>query len=156
MAKTRKAHAAAPRAAMPTSDPKIIENARREAPVRREVAVSAGPPDYGITIVVPDPADLDLGAINTVTAATRFGRAVLFPPGSVDGVANPDQYTFVAYVSQSLGPVAMYIPENAAGLLFADLPDGVAPPAGSTLFDAISSAIKHQIGPNPPDGTGNG
>jgi hypothetical protein len=155
---------ARPRAAASTKDKDKIAKATRESPVRHDVAVSAGVPDYGIAIVVPDGDDLDLGSLNTITPQDGFpGRAVLFPPGSVDGVdvngkqVDKDQFTFVAYIAKALGPTAVFIPLNASGVIFADLPNGPMPPAaGITLFDAISSAIQNQIGPPPPDGTGNG
>lgn len=148
-----------PKSVSPTTDKSAIAKATIKSPVRLAAEISAGAPDYGILITPPDPADLDLGALNTITPPPGFtGRAVLFPPGSVPNV-DPNQYTFVAYIAGALGPTSVYVPSNAQGLLFADLPNGVLPPkaaAGLTLFDAISSAIQHQVGPPPPDGTGNG
>jgi hypothetical protein len=152
---------ARPRAKAATKNVNEVARATPKKPVKLDLGgTTAGAPDYGIVIVVPDPDDLDLGATNTVQPEAGFlGRAVLLPPGSLPNV-DPDQYSFVAYVSAAVGPTAVYIPVNADGVLFADLPNGVLPPktvnAGMTLFDAISSAINNQVGPPPPDGTGNG
>jgi hypothetical protein len=138
------------------ADEATIKAATRQKPSKK----SAADANFGISIVVPDPADLVLNGLNPVAPEAGFpGRAVLFPPGSVPGV-DPDQYTFVAYVSQSIAqgeqPTSIFFPSNVDGLLFADLPNGpLTPPGASSLFAALASAIQNQVGPPPPDGTGN-
>jgi hypothetical protein len=124
------------------------------SPSSKPAKIGNGGPTNGIIITV---AVLQPGAINTIVADPNFvGRAVLMPPGTVVGV-DPDQYSFVAYVCPCMGPLALYVP-NVSGILFADLPNGILPPTGSngTIFDAISAAIKAQVSPTAPDGTGNG
>ena len=125
----------------------------REHPVRRADA-PAGPGGIVIT-----PANLVPNQINVITPPDGFpGRALLWPPPAPPTVVTPPtrgQYTFVLFVGHAMGPVSVYIP-NIQGFLFADLPDGILPPAGyATIFDALKDAINAQVEPPPPDGTNN-
>jgi hypothetical protein len=128
-------------------------NIEQRSSTRLKLSRKAAPAqdNTGIVISVPD---LVPGKANPVTSQPGFiGRAVLLPPGTNPNA--PNDYIVVAYVTRSVNPISVPIP-NVTDVLFADLPNGLLPPPGyATIFDALSAAIGAQIQPNPPTGTGN-
>ena len=108
--------------------------------------------------IVASVANFVPGAINTVSVQPGFvGRAVLMPPGTVPNVPQT-QFTVVAYVTETMSPASLQIP-NVTGILVVDLPNGMLPPVGSNpgedIYQLISDAISSQLSPDPPGGTGN-
>ena len=99
------------------------------------------------------------GAITTVSAQAGFvARAIVMPPGTIPGVVPVTQFTVVAYVTATMSPAPLPIP-NVTGIVVVDLPNGMLPPVGSdpakTIYDLINDAIMTQLSPDPPGGTGN-
>jgi hypothetical protein len=124
------------------------------------MAVSQNGPDYGI--VISPAIDITPGQLSTVTPDPTFlGRAIIMPPGSVPTAANQTFCAVVGYIGRFLGPTQVFIPgppPGPPGILYADLPTGLLPPAsavadGLTLEGAINSAINNQGGGGGPPGT---